>query len=109
MKNLPRKPPVPAERQETVRKEILSELEGQTLSVKDISGAVRISEKEVVDHLQHIQKTISKGEYTLILTPAECKKCGFKFKKREKLKKPGKCPLCRSQAIREPLFSARKR
>ena len=108
MKNLQKQTPVPVDRQETVRKGILSALEGQTLSVKDISGAVRISEKEVYDHLLHIQKTINKGGTTLILTPAECKKCGFKFKKREKLKKPGKCPLCRGEAIEEPLFSIRK-
>ncbi len=108
MKNIKSKPPVPLVRQETVRKGILSALEGQTLSVKDISGAVRISEKEVYDHLRHIQRTINKGGTTLILTPAECKKCGFKFKKRERLKKPGKCPLCRAEAIQEPLFSIRK-
>jgi hypothetical protein len=38
------------------------------------------------------------------VTPAECRKCGFVFQKREKLKKPGKCPICRSESIEEPLF-----
>ena len=108
MKDPQKKPPVPLDRQETVRKGILSALEGETLSVKDISCAVRISEKEVYDHLLHIQKTINKGGTTLILIPAECRKCGFKFRKREKLKKPGKCPLCRAEAIQEPLYSIRK-
>ncbi len=108
VKSHQKKPPVPLDRRETIRKGILSALEEQTLSVKDISGAVRISEKEVYDHLLHIKQTINKGDTTLILTPAECKKCGFKFKKRGKFKKPGKCPLCRAEAIQEPLFSIRK-
>ncbi|GBD97159.1 MAG TPA: transcriptional regulator [Nitrospirae bacterium] len=94
-----------AYRQETVRQEIISVLKGQTLSVKDISGTVRVSEKEVYDHLYHIQKTINKKGCTLVVTPAVCKKCGFTFKKREKLKKPGKCPICRSETIKEPFFS----
>ncbi|HDH04804.1 MAG TPA: transcriptional regulator [Nitrospirae bacterium] len=95
----------PAYRQETVRQEIKSALKGQTLSAKDISGAVRVSEKEVYEHLYHIQKTINKRDRALVATPAACKKCGFTFRKREKLKKPGKCPVCRSETIKEPLFS----
>ena len=58
MKNKPKKPPVPAERYDTVRQEIISALTGQTLSAKEISPMVKASEKEVYSHLEHIQKTI---------------------------------------------------
>jgi predicted Zn-ribbon and HTH transcriptional regulator len=105
LKSKSKQPPMPADRRETIRREIISVLKGQRLSVKDISGAVGASEKEVYDHLYHIQKTISKRDRSLIFTPAECRKCGFKFRKRERLKKPGKCPLCRGEAIKEPIFS----
>ncbi|MBI5663648.1 MAG: ArsR family transcriptional regulator [Nitrospirae bacterium] len=105
VKNKPKKPFVPDERLETVRKNIISILIEQPLSAKDISGAVRISEKAVNDHLQHIQKSVSRKGLTLIITPSECKKCGFVFEKREKLKKPSKCPECRNEAITEPVFS----
>ncbi|MBA3060962.1 MAG: transcriptional regulator, partial [Nitrospirae bacterium] len=40
--------------------------------------------------------------------PAECAKCSFVFRKRERLKKPGKCPICRSEFIQEPLFLIKK-
>jgi len=80
-------------------------LRGQTLSVREISGIVKISEKEVYEHLAHIQRGIRNSRHPLTVTPAECKKCGFIFKKRERLKKPGKCPLCYSESITEPLFS----
>ncbi len=105
MKHKPKKPFVPDERQETVRKNIISVLEGQPLSAREISGIVKIPEKAAYDHLQHIQKTVSRRGLRLIVAPSECKKCGFVFEKREKLRKPGKCPECRNEAITDPVFS----
>lgn len=107
MKQKKKEPFVPAGRQETVRRDILSALEERTLSAKEISGIVRVPEKAVYDHISHIQRTVNKTGRRLIITHAECKQCGFLFKKREKLKKPGKCPLCRAETIKEPLFSIR--
>ncbi|MEW6602181.1 MAG: transcriptional regulator [Nitrospirota bacterium] len=104
MRNKPKKPFVPDERQETIRKDIISILQDRQLSAREISGIVKIPEKAVYDHLQHIQKTVTRRGLRLIVTPSECKKCGFVFEKREKLKKPGKCPECRGEAITEPYF-----
>ncbi len=104
MKTKSKIPFIPPERQETVRKEIVSLLEEQTLSVKEISGYVRVSEKEIYDHLDHIRKSGERKKHKLNIQPALCKKCGFVFKKRERIKKPGKCPLCHNQSIQEPLF-----
>jgi hypothetical protein len=99
------KPFVPHERCETIRHNIISVLRGHTLTAKDISREVMISEREVYDHLEHIQKTMNKKKQSLILIPASCRKCGFEFRKRDRLKKPGKCPVCRSSFITDPLFS----
>jgi predicted Zn-ribbon and HTH transcriptional regulator len=103
-----KEPFIPVERQETIRQKIISLLDGKTLSAKDISVDVRVSEKEIYEHLEHIQRTINKSEHNFIVTPSECKKCGFVFRKRDRLKKPGRCPVCRSESIKEPLFSIRK-
>jgi predicted Zn-ribbon and HTH transcriptional regulator len=108
MKKKSKEPFIPVERHETIRRKIISVLEGQTLSAKDISADVRISEKEIYEHLEHIQRTLNKSEYIFILAPAVCKKCSFVFRKRDRLKKPGKCPVCRSELIQEPLFSISK-
>jgi len=97
-------PFVPADRQETIRHNIISALMGKTLSAKELSGIVRISEKEVYEHLQHIQMTVGHSGHSLNITPAECRRCGFVFRKRERLKRPGRCPICRSESIEEPLF-----
>ncbi len=96
--------PLPAGRQETVRQQIIAAISGEPLSAKEISAIVKIREKEVNDHLCHIHKTFHNSPQKLIITPSECKKCGFVFVKRDKMKKPGKCPVCRHEAIVEPLF-----
>lgn len=89
MKKKSKEPFIPVERHETIRQKIISVLEGQTLSAKDISADVRISEKEIYEHLEHIQRTLNKSEHIFILAPAVCKKCGFVFRKRDRLKNRG--------------------
>ena len=108
MKKKPKEPFVPVERHETIRQKIISLLEAKTSSSKEISVEAGVSEKEVYEHLEHIQRTINKREHNFLVTPAVCKKCGFVFRKRDRLKKPGRCPVCRNEVIQEPIFSIRK-
>jgi predicted Zn-ribbon and HTH transcriptional regulator len=96
---------MPPGREQTVRRQIIAVLKGRHLSVRDISVEAGVSEKEAFDHLYHIQKTMSKKGASFVVTPAECRKCGFVFSKRERLKRPGKCPLCRGETISGPYFS----
>jgi predicted Zn-ribbon and HTH transcriptional regulator len=103
-----KEPRIPSERHETIRQKILSLLNDQTLSAKELSGLVSVSERDVYTHLEHIQKTLNKKEMKLLVTPAQCRKCGFEFRKREKLKKPGKCPICHNESILEPRFSLQR-
>jgi predicted Zn-ribbon and HTH transcriptional regulator len=93
------------ERKETVRRKILSLLADRPLTAREISAHVGISEKEVSAHLPHIQKTVGPLGRRLAVTPAECRQCGFVFRKRERPTKPGRCPICKGESISEPLFS----
>jgi hypothetical protein len=104
-----RQEPIPAEREQTLRRSIRSLLAGPPLSLKEISGEVRISEKDVLGHLVHLERSVRNEGCELAVTPAECGRCGFVFSKRERLKKPGRCPVCRSELIHEPLYSVRER
>ena len=108
MKRKPKESLVPVERRDTIRIEIISLLEKNVYSAREVSACIAISEKEVYEHLEHILRTMNRRERNLIVTPAACRKCGFVFRKREKLKKPGKCPVCRNEMITDPLFSIRK-
>jgi hypothetical protein len=103
-----KEPPQPVERHETIRKYIIALLQDDAFSAKEISGYLRISEKDVSDHLEHIRKTMNKGDYHLIVKPAACDKCGFTFHKRGKLSRPGKCPICHSNLITPPMYSVKK-
>jgi hypothetical protein len=100
-----KEPPTPVERYNTIRRYIVSLLEENTLSAKDISIYLRIQEKDVSSHLEHIRKTLNKNNQRLTVVPAQCEKCGFAFIKRTRLTKPGKCPICRSSLINQQLFS----
>jgi hypothetical protein len=103
-----REPPEPVERCETIRQYIIALLQDYTVSAKGMSGYLRIPEKDVYDHLEHIRKTMNKGGYHLVVNPAKCEKCDFIFRKRGRLSKPGKCPICHSSLIIPPLFSVVK-
>ena len=109
MKEKPKEPVAPRETHETTRHAIIAELAQGPCSARNISSAVGISEREVSVHLEHIRKSIALSGQHLTVIPAECKKCGFVFVKREKLKRPGKCPVCKGESIREPLFEIEKK
>jgi transcriptional regulator len=109
MKQRPRKPVVPRPAEETVRRIISELILDQPLSVREISVQAHIREKDVYSHLEHIRLSLHAGGGRLEVTPAECRSCGFVFTKRDRLTPPGKCPLCRNEAILEPLFAIRQR
>lgn len=108
MRKGPKEPPEPVERYETIRHYIGAVLREHTLSAKEMSVYLRISERDVYDHLDHIRKSLNKSNCHLVVAPAQCEKCGFVFRKRGRLAKPGKCPMCLGNLILPPLFSIRK-
>ncbi len=105
MKIRVKEPQVPVERFDTIRHRIVSLLAAHPATARHISAELRIPEREIYEHLEHIRKTMHTGNYRLLVRPAVCEKCGFVFRKRERLKRPGKCPICRSESIAEPLFA----
>ncbi|HOP41720.1 MAG TPA: transcriptional regulator [Geobacteraceae bacterium] len=104
MKVRTKNPPIPSIKEDTVRHAIMALLVGEPVSAQDISREVRIPEREVYGHLEHIRKTLRASGRQLRVIPAECGECGFVFHKRDRLTKPGRCPVCRDGHISEPLF-----
>ena len=87
------------ERPQTLRKEIARALEEGPLDLRQISQLFRIREKEALDHLKHIARS-----YRIRMDPPACQRCGFIFKKRERLNTPSRCPLCKSESISPPRY-----
>lgn len=94
----------PADR--TERQQIMALLESasEPVSVRDISKQAGLSEKEIIRHLEHIRRSLQQQKARLHLIPASCRACGFAFTKRQEVKKPSRCPVCRSEHLQPPLF-----
>jgi predicted Zn-ribbon and HTH transcriptional regulator len=78
-------------------------LEGPA-TAKELSARVSIPEKEVFPHLAHIRKSLHHSQQRLVMEPARCRACGFVFHKRERFRKPGRCPSCHQSFIDQPVF-----
>jgi predicted Zn-ribbon and HTH transcriptional regulator len=74
------------------------------LTSKDLSALVGISEKDVADHLVHLEKSLKAQGMRLEILSANCIQCGFAFKDRKRFTRPGACPQCRSTRIDPPAF-----
>jgi predicted Zn-ribbon and HTH transcriptional regulator len=77
-------------------------LERECLDLREISKWFGIKEREALDHLNHIAKSIHPKRLTA--ESASCKGCGFSFKKRTRLSTPSRCPVCKSEQISPPRF-----
>jgi len=95
-----KKESIPEERAATIRRELEQLLEGRQLPVSVLSKEIRKPEKEICDHLQHLQRS-----GILVIIPAACGDCGYIFEHRTRPRKPGKCPRCKGTHIDPPLFS----
>lgn len=100
----PREPTDPPERHLTIRQSILRELEAGWASARDISQLVKIREKEVAQHLEHLEKSLRRSGKLFQMEPPECMACGFVYEDRKRHTKPSACPECRSQRIQPPRF-----
>ena len=107
MKKRERQPTIPRTAGETARRAIMALLLEGPISAREISAAVGFAEKEVAGHLEHLRRSLHTTGAAFAVTPAECRHCGFVFAGRERLTSPGRCPVCRHEAISDPLFSIR--
>jgi hypothetical protein len=99
----------PKERSTTVRADLIEQLRRGPATAKDLSSAVGIPERDVAAHLQHIERSLHHGEERFLVEPAECRDCGFVFRKRDRLTRPGACPTCRGTHIEAPRFLIERR
>lgn len=71
------------------------------MSVSEISRFVEQPGKDTASDLEHLLQSIKHTEYKPVIEVATCKKCGFEFSS-DKLRKPSKCPKCKSTWVTEP-------
>ena len=93
---------------ETRRQQIRDMLREEPQSLQHLANHFRVEMREISEDIGHIRQTL-KGEEDLVMQPAECRKCGYLFKERSKLKKPSRCPRCKHERIVPPVFSLREK
>jgi hypothetical protein len=89
---------------QTIRQQIIDLLSLQEMDARQISGQVGIQEKEVVEHLCHIARSLAAKGIKLTTRPAECLICGYVFEKRQRFTRPGRCPRCKKSHLQSPGF-----
>ncbi|MDY6952552.1 MAG: ArsR family transcriptional regulator [Thermodesulfobacteriota bacterium] len=73
-------------------------------TARDLSQALRISEKEVSFHLSHVARSVASQHKRLRMAPSSCLSCGYVFDTRKRFTRPGRCPRCKGERIREPKY-----
>ncbi|MDH3828018.1 MAG: transcriptional regulator [Desulfobacterales bacterium] len=89
---------------QTIRQKIIDLLSRQEMGVRQLSGQVGIQEKEVIEHLSHIARSLAVRGKKLTIRPAECLLCGYVFEKRQRFTRPGRCPRCKKSHLQSPGF-----
>lgn len=105
-------PPAPPSRPKTTREALREALlvtrdTGATATARDLATAAAISEKDVVEHLEHLGRSLPRDGLRLEVTPASCLACGFVFADRTRLSTPSACPSCRSERVAVPTFAVK--
>jgi transcriptional regulator len=90
---------------QTIRQELMQLLASTRRSARELAELLAVSEREVEDHLAHVVRSLAHDrDRCFVLEPSSCRECGFLFKGRTRLKRPSRCPRCRSEAISAPRY-----
>jgi predicted Zn-ribbon and HTH transcriptional regulator len=92
------------------RRENIMELLEQSenpLTAQDICDILDVRKRGIIyEDLEHIAKSVKRRKKQLLIRPASCGSCNFIFKTRS-VKKPSKCPKCKSEWIIPPAYLIR--
>jgi hypothetical protein len=90
--------------EKTIRQQIIDLLEKGDHSVRDISKAIGVREKEIFGHLEHIHLSMKNRREKLRISPYSCQACGFVFENRKKFTRPSRCPQCKKARIDAAMY-----
>ena len=88
----------------TLREQCSDALKAGFVTLRDLSGVLHQSEKDVAYQLDKLLNFPLRGGQAVSIDPAACLACGYLFDDRRRASKPSKCPKCRSTRIRPPRF-----
>lgn len=86
----------------TRRERIIELLALGKYTPKDLAKLLEMKVNDVLDDLEHVQKTLGKK---LIISPAFCSSCDYTFDHRKRLNTPSRCPECKAERVSGPWFT----
>jgi predicted Zn-ribbon and HTH transcriptional regulator len=86
------------------RKDLIDVLKVRPISLHELAQLLDERPRDLEDDLPHLLRSLRKDPVCPMITPASCRKCGFRFDE-HKPHKPVKCPRCKGTWISEPLIS----
>ena len=88
----------------TFRQQITDLLTTGALSARELSQALGLRERDVYSHLEHISRSVRASGRQLRILPFACLTCGYRFAKRSRFTRPGRCPRCKNSRIETPRY-----
>ncbi|MBN2124328.1 MAG: transcriptional regulator [Deltaproteobacteria bacterium] len=89
---------------QTVRQRMIALLGERDMSARELSQALGIRERLVYEHLDHVARSLASHGKRLEPVPFRCLHCGFIFKERKRLTRPGRCPRCKKGHLETPVY-----
>jgi predicted Zn-ribbon and HTH transcriptional regulator len=100
-------PTAPESRAETIRESLRRVLRERPTTLRELSGALSVSEKDLSTHLEHLERSLQRGDERLVIEPTHCLACGFECGDRKRFTRPSRCPQCKGNRLSFPRFSIR--
>jgi hypothetical protein len=89
----------------TFRQRLREALLDEPGTLRELSQRLGATEAEIAEHLDHVRQSAERsGEHWVVVQP-RCQSCGFSFEERRRLRKPSRCPRCRSERVTPPRFA----
>jgi predicted Zn-ribbon and HTH transcriptional regulator len=98
---------IPPERPATIPSLLRAALREEPKTARELSRELGLSEREVLHHLEHLKRSLREDGAKLVVNPPACLACGFGFRKRERLDRPSRCPVCRNERLSSARFSVK--
>lgn len=95
----------PSEHKQTWRDALYFALREGPETIRELSIRLGASQKDLLEHLAHLERSLGRTGEHLVVDPARCLACNYVFADRTRLAKPGRCPSCKGTRITLPRFS----